>query len=281
VNVVVVDIEATCWSDDQPELRQRQRAVSEIIEIGAVRLVGPRLEPDGEYQAFVRPVNHSVLSDFCCQLTSISQDDVKDAPEYPEAWRRFLEWTGPTDVLQMVSWSAYDHHLFCRQCGEADVDLPKWKHVDIKAEFGRWVFSAQGLRGRFRFSDALAHVEIEALGTAHRAIADARNTATLLRHIRDPHHSSALAKHALRLLRDRSPSPTHLGHLRQVVPLTKRWFPRIRHELIRSGLVEDMGQGRGLTLTPYGTEVVADLDLDALPAPVDPEKHRLTSLSEG
>jgi inhibitor of KinA sporulation pathway (predicted exonuclease) len=273
VPTVVVDVEATCWPDDQPELRQRQREISEIIEIGAVRLRGPALELDGEYQAFVRPIAHATLSPFCVQLTSITQEQVDASPTFPGAWAAFRDWLAADDELVMASWSAYDDHLFRRQALEHEQPPPPWVHLDIKAEFGRWVFGQQGSRKRFRLSAALAHTGLEVEGTAHRAIDDARNTATLLRHIRDPRRAAPLALHALRHIRDRHPKPTHQGHLKEVLPRPKVWYPRVRHELARMGLVHDLGAGKGLTLTEHGLAVVPTLGLDDLPEAVDPDRR--------
>jgi len=273
VTTLVVDVEATCWPDEQPELRGRQREISEIIEIGAVRLEGPELRQTGVYQAFVQPLAYPELSAFCRQLTSITQSDVDAAPPFPQAWARFAEWIGPdTAEVVMASWSTYDQHLFVRQCQEHDIeDEPGWSHIDLKAEYGRWVFGQRGERGRFRLSQALDNVGVDVSGTAHRALDDARNTARLLRHIRDPRHAAPLTKHALKVMAARDPKPTHVGHLREVIPDPKRWFPRIRHEALRMGLAADLGGGRGLVLTPYGHGVLPSLHLDTLDPPRDPE----------
>lgn len=272
MTTLVVDVEATCWPDHVPDLRSRQREISEIIEIGAVRLEGPDLHVTGEYQAFVQPIQHPDLSAFCRELTSIRQSDVQDAPTFGAAWRAFVTWIGDPAAVVMASWSAYDQHLFRRQCAEHGLpDQPTWEHIDLKDEFGRWVFGQDGERRRFRLSQALDRCEIEVAGTAHRAIDDARNTAKLLQYIRTPEHAGPLTKHVLRHLRDRDPKPTHLGHLRGVIPNPKRWFPRVRHELLRMELAEDLGSGRGLRLSAHGRGVLPRLGLDALGPVVDPD----------
>lgn len=273
MTTLVVDVEATCWPDEQPELRGRQREISEIIEIGAVRLEGPDLRVTGEYQAFVQPIDYPELSAFCRNLTSISQSDVDGAPTFPDGWRAFADWIGgDTAEVVMASWSAYDQHLFDRQCREHGIEgEPGWSHIDLKAEYGRWVFAQEGSRGRFRLAQALERVGVDVTGTAHRALDDARNTARLLQHIRDPAHAAPLTKHALKVMDERHPKPTHLGHLRGIIPDPKRWFPRIRHEVLRMGLAVDLGGGRGLTLTPHARAVLPDLGLDALGPAVDPE----------
>ena len=254
---VVVDVEATCWSDEHAELRKQQREISEIIEIGAVRLVGPELELAGEYQAFVRPIKYPELSEFCRTLTTIQQSDVVDAEAFPSAYREFVSWVNaPMSDVTMISWSTYDQALFARQCAEEGLlNEPRWRHVDLKAEFGRWMFAKENVRRRFKLSEALTRTGISSGGTPHRALDDARNTAELLRYIRGPEQLSERSRVVLRRIVERAPEPTHLGHCRDVVDDVKQWFPRVKHELLRTGLISDCGGGRGFLPTNYATRV--------------------------
>jgi len=222
----------------------------------------------------VRPEARPKLSAFCQQLTTIQESGVDEGPVFVDAYQELLDWVGDDGALAtMVSWSAYDQQLFERQCAEADIEEhPRWDHVDLKAEFGRWMFTQYGERARFRLAEALVRARVPIDGQAHRAIDDARNTAALLRRIRRPSATSPLTRHALRVLRDRDPAPCNSSHLRGVIPDPKRWFARIRHELVRMQLADDLGQGRGLRLTHYGRSILGQLDLDHLPEAVDPER---------
>jgi 3'-5' exoribonuclease 1 len=271
VSILVVDVEATCWPDDQPDLRGRQRQISEIIEIGAVRLVGPELDVAGEYQAFVRPVTHPVLSDFCRELTSITQPEVDGAPAFPEAWAAFVAWF-EVDLPEVVmaSWSAYDHVLFARQCVDHGLDAPPWTHLDVKDEYGQWGFLRDGRRPRVRLAQALDALGVPQEGRAHRAIVDARNTAELLRRLRAPEHLSLLGLHLLRRLAGHPDGAVSAAALRDVVPRPARWYHRTRKELVRTGLADELPQGRGLRLTDRGRRAAANLDLAALPPAVEP-----------
>lgn len=65
---IVVDLEATC--DDQGAVPRHEM---EIIEIGAVLVTASALQVEDEFQAFVKPVRHPVLTRFCRELTSIAQ----------------------------------------------------------------------------------------------------------------------------------------------------------------------------------------------------------------
>ena len=68
MKVVIVDLEATCLRERKPDF------ISEIIEIGAVKIDDDKIIE--EMSLFVKPTINPILSDFCTELTSISQEDV-------------------------------------------------------------------------------------------------------------------------------------------------------------------------------------------------------------
>jgi len=132
---IVVDVEATCWEDASA----RSRNEMEIIEIGAVRL-DENFEIAEEFGLFVRPVVHEQLSDFCTELTTITQPDVDDAERFAEVFERFLGWIGD-GPHQLCSWGAYDLIQFRLDCERSGVAMPTWfepGHVNVKAEFAKW-----------------------------------------------------------------------------------------------------------------------------------------------
>ena len=82
---IIYDLEATCWQGKPDGF------ITETIEIGAVKLdeYGDVLS---EFNAFIRPKIHPVLSSFCCALTSISQIDVNRAEQFPRVIEDFMDW---------------------------------------------------------------------------------------------------------------------------------------------------------------------------------------------
>ena len=84
---LVVDFEATCSRDSVVP-----RDEMEIIEIGAVLQSTRTFEIEAEYQAFVRPQRHPVLTDFCRELTTITQADVDQARTFPEIVLEVQDW---------------------------------------------------------------------------------------------------------------------------------------------------------------------------------------------
>lgn len=64
-HLIVLDLEATCDIDGRLPANEM-----EIIEIGAV-ILDARYQIVSEFQQFVKPIKHPVLSDFCRSLTHI------------------------------------------------------------------------------------------------------------------------------------------------------------------------------------------------------------------
>lgn len=86
MNYLVIDLEATCWD------RESLPTKMETIEIGAVMLASAAGPPQGEFNAFVRPVGSPVLSDLCRALTSIRQEDLDAADTFPVVLKSLVDW---------------------------------------------------------------------------------------------------------------------------------------------------------------------------------------------
>jgi len=171
---LVIDLEATC--DDRGAVPRQQM---EIIEIGAVLVDGETLTPKAEFQTFVRPVRHPTLTEFCRELTSITQEQVDAAPGFPEAigaLREFAYDGRPRRPL-FCSWGNYDKHQFEQDARFHGVALPFGPaHLNIKAKFSETL----GSKKRFGMARALMRLGLPLVGTHHRGIDDARNIAILL-----------------------------------------------------------------------------------------------------
>lgn len=172
---LIVDLEATCCDDNSIS-----RHEMEIIEIGAVMLNRETWEIDAEFQQFIKPTRHPQLTDFCTKLTTISQQDVENAPKFTEAIANFKSWIDlfPSNIF--CSWGDYDKNQFKQDCKFHNIQLPFGaEHINIKKEFSTYL----GTSHRFGMAQALQHLGIELVGTHHRGIDDARNIAAIYRHI--------------------------------------------------------------------------------------------------
>jgi inhibitor of KinA sporulation pathway (predicted exonuclease) len=171
-HLLVIDLEATC--DDQGRVPKGEM---EVIEIGAVMVRRETLQPISEYQAFVRPIRHPELTDFCTKLTSIQQRDVDSALPLPEVIRVLKRWLyGFSDVIAS-SWGDYDHHQLVQDCRLHGIAYPlPGRHVNLKVLFS----AARGATKKFGMAEAMKLAGLPLLGVHHRGIDDARNIAKLL-----------------------------------------------------------------------------------------------------
>ena len=168
---LVIDLEATC--DDQKRIRTKEM---ETIEVGAVLVDGDTLEPIDEFQTFIKPVRHPVLTDFCTRLTTITQADVEHAPRFPEAMARARHFLAGRPAL-FCSWGIYDKHQLEQDAHHHKASLPFGKeHLNLKKRFSEVL----GEETRYGMAGALRRVGLPLLGTQHRGIDDARNIARLL-----------------------------------------------------------------------------------------------------
>ena len=173
---LVVDFEATCSQDSAVP-----RDEMEIIEVGAVLQSMRTFEIEAEYQTFVRPQRHPTLTDFCCELTTITQLDVDQAPTFPEMVLEVEDWLEGSGTFIFCSWGAYDrrqverdamHHMVTSPFGE--------QHLNVKARFAECI----GARKPMGLGAALKRIGLDFEGTPHRGIDDARNIARVIRQVR-------------------------------------------------------------------------------------------------
>ena len=167
--VLVVDIEATCWEHSPPEGQE-----SEIIEIGLCLLNVASWQPQDKRSILVRP-HHSSVSPFCTQLTSLTQEQVEQGISFAQACTILKTEYGSHERV----WASYgeaDRLRFERQCQSRQVAYPfAPRHLNIKTLFALWY----GLPKEVGMSTALQIAGLPLEGTHHRGDDDAWNIAAL------------------------------------------------------------------------------------------------------
>lgn len=173
---LVLDLEATCC-DKQATIKQSEM---EIIEIGAVMVEAKNLTIIDEFQSFIKPIRHPILTEFCKSLTSIAQAQVDLSPTYPEAIALLKKWLSGYSNGVFGSWGDFDRKQFQQDSNFHKVPFPiAHPHVNLKQLFTQ----KQGLRKRYGMAKALQIAGLPLEGTHHRGIDDARNIAKLLPYI--------------------------------------------------------------------------------------------------
>jgi inhibitor of KinA sporulation pathway (predicted exonuclease) len=168
--IIVVDIECTCW-DTTPPPGQEQ----EIIEIGICRLkpaTGERLD---KRSILVKP-ERSTVSPFCTQLTSLTQAQVERGIAFAEACA-ILEKDYRTRKRVWASYGDYDRQQFERQCAARGVSYPfSASHLNVKTLF---TLVCQR-RHDVGMAQALQLLNLPLEGKHHRGHDDAWNIALIL-----------------------------------------------------------------------------------------------------
>lgn len=165
MNYIVLDLEATCWD-------QYDKSTNETIEIGAVK-INNKKEIVSEFQRFIKPIRFPILSDFCKELTTITQTDIDDAAHYYEVIAAFKAWIGlPAEDYMLCSWGFYDRKQFESDDAIHNLDS-NWlkKHISLKHQYGKF----KNLKRAIGMKNALINEKIELEGSHHRGIDDARN----------------------------------------------------------------------------------------------------------
>lgn len=171
--IVIFDLEATCWDKKNPQL------ISEIIEIGAVKVDLKNNEIIDRFQIFIRPIMNPILSDFCKQLTHINQYDVDYGETLSSALLNFNEFV---EDCKLMSWGYYDKKQIERECFLKKLDSPILNklnkpdnHISLKHRFGDvFMVKPPGV------GKALKMLNLQFEGTPHRGIDDAHNIAKIL-----------------------------------------------------------------------------------------------------
>ena len=173
---IIYDLEATCWRSPKP------RQV-EIIEIGAVK-VNEKLEIVDEFCVFIKPLLHPKIDKFCTKLTSITQDDVEDAPHFDEAIKMFEDWMDvENNRSALFSWGDFDRRQFAKDAELHELDLVWLKYWTC---LQRHYSIFKGSSNQIGLKNALKLEGLEFDGVQHRAIEDARNMAGLFVKVAKP-----------------------------------------------------------------------------------------------
>jgi inhibitor of KinA sporulation pathway (predicted exonuclease) len=173
-NVLVLDVESTCW---EPPTAQPKDEISEVIEIGVAVVNTKELKIVENESIIIRP-QKSKVSPFCTKLTTLTQEYVDQGTTF-QAAMEILRRNYKSQDRVFISWGDYDRNMFRRNCDEYGVKYPFGpRHVNLRNTFTL----LHGLESEPGMDQALELLGMKLDGTHHRGVDDARNIGNILLH---------------------------------------------------------------------------------------------------
>lgn len=167
---LIIDLEATCWDNATRE----QRNQMETIEIGCAVVEPYSLELLDQIDIIVKPVFHPKLTNFCIDLTSITQEMVDSGESFRDAMKKISSYTEDDDIF--CSWGLFDCKLLTRQCRQLTIEYPfKNGHANIKNVVAQSID-----RKPSSVIKTCNFLNVDFKGRMHRGIDDALNMRKIL-----------------------------------------------------------------------------------------------------
>lgn len=174
-HMMILDIEHTCSIDGSIPPNER-----EIIELGAVVVDIKSLEIIDEFSALVKPQRNPEISNFCSQLTGITQSELDNSDDFKTVFSDFLHWYPKTSKVLFATWGSYDLVQINIDC--VSHNLPYFS-PDAVLNLKKIFKKVNKLKKPVGLARALELCQCEYEGSRHRALDDARNTVKLLPYI--------------------------------------------------------------------------------------------------
>jgi inhibitor of KinA sporulation pathway (predicted exonuclease) len=170
--LIIVDIEATCWERGKKPPEQR----NEIIEVGICLFNLKAWGPKSKHQIIVKPVE-SKVSEYCTKLTGWTQEEL-DSEGIPlvDACNILTSVYNSKQRL-WASWGDYDRLQFWRECDRKAIPYPFGvKHMNLKTLYA----IHRGWVKECGMADALNLEGLTLEGRHHKGIDDAWNIGRIL-----------------------------------------------------------------------------------------------------
>lgn len=179
-NKIILDFEFNPIADKE----LRNIAQHEIIEIGAVKLDESN-NLLSKYQAYIKP-QHNTITRRVTDLTGITDKKLENAVNFTEGLANFLKWIGD-DKVNFYAWSDSDRCVLI-----SEIALKLGEYSDEMYYFNRHWIDLQriyqrimGFQKNMGLTNALGTLMICFKGKEHGALADAINTAEIMKTLLD------------------------------------------------------------------------------------------------
>jgi inhibitor of KinA sporulation pathway (predicted exonuclease) len=171
-HAVIFDLEFTAWEGSLESRWTRPGELTEVVQIGAVKIDAENLKEVDSFDMLVQPRVNPVLSDYFAALTGITNEAIAQrGVDFVIAYRAFLDFVGEAPIFA----HGRDDLIFA-----GNLKLYGWERAFLTPAYTNAVhwFTAQGidLKGK-RACDVAEAAGAVFEGQRHNALADARGVA--------------------------------------------------------------------------------------------------------
>ena len=178
----ILDFEATCWSNDSND------KIREIIEFPSILYKIhetsslPEIEYISKFSQYVKPVINPTLSNFCTELTGITQNQVNNAKVFKEVYKDHCKWLSQHikhgEKIIFITVGKWDLSIMLQ------IELNRYKlkqnnfyknWLDLKDEYRKFYLRHPG-----GMMNMLKDLQIEHTGKHHSGISDCENTVKIV-----------------------------------------------------------------------------------------------------
>ncbi|KAK3874855.1 hypothetical protein Pcinc_020237 [Petrolisthes cinctipes] len=175
---LVLDFESTC--DDMKRIDPQ-----EIIEFPVLKLNATTYDVEATFHHFVRPTKHPTLSQYCTDLTSITQDEVNNGKVFEDVFADFDNWmkeeVGLDKRFLFITCGDWDlKTMLPNQCSVLNLQVPSYckKWLNIKKTYV--LMTGEYNKGMLAMINGLG---LKHQGRHHRGLDDCHNIGNILREL--------------------------------------------------------------------------------------------------
>ena len=200
---IMIDLE---MNKIEKQKKDDRKLSSELIEIGAVRM-DEHFNFLDKYQTYVS-TDFGKMDPLIIGLTGITDDMLVGAPRFAQAMDDFAAWIGKEPTI-FYSWSMSDIRQFQNESEFKDykgkiISRMEKNWVDFQEEYSKLL----GISKKIKLDQAVSAADYEFTGDQHTALADAVNTAEILKLSKNPDEFERVMKPVLDLFRPEKEEPT-------------------------------------------------------------------------
>ncbi|CAD8063832.1 unnamed protein product [Paramecium sonneborni] len=177
-NIIILDFEATCIRE------QNKKYLQEIIEFPAQVYNVQERKVIKEFWRYLKPVENPILSDFCTELTGITQEQVDKGILLDQAIDEFIQFKQGLQRYCILTCGDYDLNLLKKEASRKGIAIQKELqfYINIKKVFPKSLRNPKQIKDPCMV-EMLEQCGLDLQGRHHSGIDDVRNITRIVHYL--------------------------------------------------------------------------------------------------